>query len=213
MEFEKFLQLIPKIKNIVLPGQVSHFKMLPEFRQEALKKDKYAIKHAKHAAVLALFYPCENRETKFVLILRNSYRGVHSAQVSFPGGKPEDQDKSMRDTALREAFEEIGVPQKSVKIIKNLSQVYIPPSNFYVHPFMGVMESIPTFKKQDREVEEVIEVGLKHLLDNQLLVLSKVKASYSVEVKVPAFKFNNHIVWGATAMMLNEIKDVLKELV
>lgn len=212
MEFEQFLQLLPKIKNIALPGQVSHFKMLPEFRKAALQKQENAIKKAKYAAVLALFYPDENKQTKFVLILRNSYKGVHSAQVSFPGGKPEVYDKSMQDTALRETFEEVGVPQKSIKIIKNLSQVYIPPSNFYVHPFVGFTERIPVFKKQDREVKQLIEVELKHLLNNQSLQYVKVKSSYSINIQVPAFKFNNHIVWGATAMMLSEIKDLLKEL-
>lgn len=212
MKFEEFLKLISKINNIALPGEVSHFKMLPEFRQEALKKQENAIKKAKHAGVLALFYPDENNHTKFVLILRNTYKGVHSAQVAFPGGKPETQDASLQDTALRETFEEVGVPQQNIKIIKNLSQVYIPPSNFYVHPFIGFTVKTPIFIKQDSEVEQVIEVKLKDLLDNQSIKHEKVKASYGTDVEVPAFKLNNYVVWGATAMMLSEIKDVLKEL-
>lgn len=212
MKFENFLKSIPKIKNIQLPAEASHFKMVPPFRQELLKKQKEAIKKAKHAGVLALFYPAKNLETKFILILRKTYKGVHSAQVAFPGGKLEDQDASIQDTALRETFEEIGVPVDTVQIVKKISQVYIPPSNFYVQPFIGITKAIPSFIKQDDEVETLIEIDLEHFLDDTSLITKRVKTSYSVEVEVPAFKLNDYVVWGATAMMLSEIKDLLKQL-
>ena len=212
MRFEEFLKSVSKIKNIPLPAEASHFKMVPPFRQELLKKQEKAIKKAKHAGVLALFYPDEDMETKFVLILRKAYKGVHSAQVAFPGGKLEAQDISLQDTALRETFEEVGVPIDAVKIVRNISQVYIPPSNFYVQPFIGVTQTTPKFIKQDDEVEVLIEIDLEHFLDEQSLVSKKVKTSYSIEVEVPAFKLNDFVVWGATAMMLSEIKDLLKQL-
>tara|TARA_R110000868_G_scaffold347104_3_gene608208 strand:+ start:730 stop:1368 length:639 start_codon:yes stop_codon:yes gene_type:complete len=212
MRFEEFLKSVSKIKNIPLPAEASHFKMVPPFRQELLKKQEKAIKKAKHAGVLALFYPDEDMETKFVLILRKAYKGVHSAQVAFPGGKLETQDISLQDTALRETFEEVGVPIDAVKIVRNISQVYIPPSNFYVQPFIGVTQTTPKFIKQDDEVEVLIEIDLEHFLDEQSLVSKKVKTSYSIEVEVPAFKLNDFVVWGATAMMLSEIKDLLKQL-
>jgi len=212
MRFEEFLKSVSKIKNIPLPAEVSHFKMVPPFRQELLKKQKEAIKKAKHAGVLSLFYPDEDKETKFVLILRKTYKGVHSAQVAFPGGKLEAQDASLRDTALRETFEEVGVPVDTVQIVRSISQVYIPPSNFYVHPFIGFTQTTPQFIKQDDEVEALIEIDLEHFLDEQSLISKKVKTSYSIEVEVPAFKLNDYVVWGATAMMLSEIKDLLKQL-
>jgi 8-oxo-dGTP pyrophosphatase MutT (NUDIX family) len=212
MRFEEFLKSVSKIKNIPLPAEVSHFKMVPPFRQELLKKQKEAIKEAKHAGVLSLFYPDEDMETKFVLILRKTYKGVHSAQVAFPGGKLEAQDASLRDTALRETFEEVGVPIDTVQIVRSISQVYIPPSNFYVHPFIGFTQTTPQFIKQDDEVEALIEIDLEHFLDEQSLISKKVKTSYSIEVEVPAFKLNDYVVWGATAMMLSEIKDLLKQL-
>lgn len=212
MRFEEFLKSVSKIKNIPLPAEVSHFKMVPPFRQELLKKQKEAIKKAKHAGVLSLFYPDEDMETKFVLILRKTYKGVHSAQVAFPGGKLEAQDASLRDTALRETFEEVGVPIDTVQIVRSISQVYIPPSNFYVHPFIGFTQTTPQFIKQDDEVEALIEIYLEHFLDEQSLISKKVKTSYSIEVEVPAFKLNDYVVWGATAMMLSEIKDLLKQL-
>lgn len=212
MEFEKFLKSVSKIKNIPLPAETSHFKMVPPFRQELLKKQGNAIKQAKHAGVLALFYPNKNNQTTFILILRNTYKGVHSAQVAFPGGKLETQDASLQDTALRETFEEVGVPIDTVQIVQKISQVYIPPSNFYVQPFIGITPNTPKFIKQDKEVEALIEVDLEHFLDHKSLISKKVKTSYSVEVEVPAFKLNNYVVWGATAMMLSEIKDLLKQL-
>lgn len=212
MRFEEFLKSVSKIKNIPLPAEVSHFKMVPPFRQELLKKQKEAIKKAKHAGVLSLFYPDEDMETKFVLILRKTYKGVHSAQVAFPGGKLEAKDASLRDTALRETFEEVGVPIDTVQIVRSISQVYIPPSNFYVHPFIGFTQTTPQFIKQDDEVEALIEIDLEHFLDEQSLISKKVKTSYSIEVEVPAFKLNDYVVWGATAMMLSEIKDLLKQL-
>ena len=212
MNFDKFLKSISTIKNIPLPAEVSHLKMVPPFRRELLRQQKNAIKNAKKAGVLALFYPDKDYKTTVVLILRKTYNGVHSAQVGFPGGKLENQDKSLQDAAVRETFEEIGVPLKDIKVVKKLTQVYIPPSNFYVQPFIGISQNTPKFVKQDDEVETIIEVELQHFLDETQLVTKTVSTSYSIDVEVPAFKLNNHIVWGATAMMLSEIKDMLKQM-
>ncbi|MDP5158994.1 MAG: CoA pyrophosphatase [Flaviramulus sp.] len=213
MKFDDFLISLSKIKNIKLPAETSHFKMVPPFRQELLSLNKEAIKNAKNAGVLALFYPDVNNITTFVLILRKSYKGVHSAQIAFPGGKLETMDSSIQDTALRETFEEVGVPINTINVVKKLSQVYIPPSNFYVHPFMAYVNTTPNFIKQVDEVEAILEISLEHFLDDKTLITKKVETSYRVEVDVPAFQLNNHIVWGATAMMLSEIKDLLKQLI
>jgi 8-oxo-dGTP pyrophosphatase MutT (NUDIX family) len=178
-----------------------------------LKKQEEAIKRAKKAGVLALFYPDKNWKTHFILILRNTYNGVHSAQIGFPGGKVEEQDASLEATALRETFEEIGVPKNAMEVVRKLSEVYIPPSNFYVQPFMAITTQTPQFIKQDHEVEAIIEVPLKHFFDDANVISQKVCTSYSVEVEVPAFHLNNFVVWGATAMMLSEIKDLLKQAI
>ena len=212
MRFDDFLKLLPKVENIALPAEKSHLKMAPPFRNNLIKQREGDFKNAKSAGVLALFYPDNNYNTKLVLILRKSYKGVHSAQVGFPGGKLEKQDISIKHTALRETFEEIGVPVHAITITRKLSQVYIPPSNFQVYPFMGFTNKTPKFIKEDKEVEAILEINLKHFIDDKAVITKKVNTSYSVEVEVPAFQLNSHIVWGATAMMLSEIKDLLKEL-
>ncbi len=212
MNFDKFLTAISNIESIPLPAETAQIKMVPPFRRQLMRQQSKAKKNAKKAGVLALFYPNTNHETHFVLILRKTYKGVHSAQIAFPGGKLEEQDNSLKETALRETFEEIGVPSDQVEVLQSLTDVYIPPSNFNVQPFIGITKQIPGFIKQEDEVEDIIEIPLQHFFDDSALITKTVSTSYSVDVEVPAFKLNGHIVWGATAMMLSEIKDLLKQL-
>lgn len=211
MFFKEFLESIPKINNIPLTGESSHLKMAPPIRKALFKKQD-AIKSAKFAGVLALFYPDGAGQTKFVLILRKTYNGVHSAQIGFPGGKLEKEDKSLKHAAVRETFEEVGVPIKDVQVVRELSPVYIPPSNFYVHPFIAITEQTPEFVIGEYEVEAIVEVLLVDFMNNEVEIENKVKTSYSIEIDVPAFKLNGYVVWGATAMMLSEIKDLFKQV-
>lgn len=211
MNFDDFLISLSKVKNLPLPAQVSQLKMSPPFRLELIEMSKDKMKRANRAGVMALFYPDKRQQTKLVLILRNTYNGVHSGQIGFPGGKFQPNDVSLEKTAIRETSEEIGIPEQSIEIIKQLTEVYIPPSNFYVQPFLGIIKDTPTFNKQDDEVEEIIEVLLNHLFNEVNVINTSVETSYKVKVEVPAYKLNGHIVWGATAMMLSEIKDLLKK--
>ena len=158
MNFDQFLNAVSKIENIPLPAETSQFKMSPPFRLKLQEMQKDKIKDAKQAGVMALFYPNRNYETTLVLILRKTYKGVHSAQVGFPGGKREDADSSLKDAALRETYEEIGVPINAIEVIKKMTQVYIPPSNFFVQAYLGVTTKTPNFVKQDDEVEDNNEV-------------------------------------------------------
>lgn len=212
MNFDKFLVSLSKIKNIPLPAEASQFKMSPPFRRELVMEYKNQMKTAKRAGVLALFYPDNLLQTRLVLILRKTYKGVHSAQIGFPGGKYEIDDETLEHTAIRETYEEIGVPNHQIEVIKQLTEVYIPPSNFYVQPYIGVTTITPKFIKQDEEVEDIIEVPLAYFLDDNRVVTKTVTTSYTVKIEVPAFELKGYTVWGATAMMLSEIKDILKKI-
>lgn len=213
MLFNSFLESVVKIKHLELFGEDSHAKMSPPYRLELAEKMKKKSKAAKRAGVMALFYPNTNDETHLVLILRKTYKGVHSAQVGFPGGKYEDNDNNdLMETAIRETEEEIGVSRTHIDVLKTMSPIYIPPSNFMVHPYIGISKEYLIFTKQDEEVEEIIEVKLADFLNDNSTITTTVPTSFDEHVDVPAFKFNGHIVWGATAMMLGEIKDLLKQV-
>ena len=162
---------------------------------------------------MALLYPGEDRLARLLFILRNAYPGVHASQIGFPGGQEESKDRDLLHTALRETEEEVGVPASSIEPIKALSKVYIPPSNFEVSPFIGLCAETPEFRKQDSEVAALIEVPLTDVLDDTRRTQRRLTTSYARDIEVPAFLFEGHIVWGATAMMLNEIKSLLRRIV
>lgn len=212
MNFDIFLKSISKIKHIPLPGQESQVKMSPTYRNALMERQQELEKEARKAGVMALFYPDVEHQTKLILILRKTYSGVHSAQVGFPGGKLEMDDSSLKYAALRETFEEVGVPIKKMEVLKALTELYIPPSNFMVYPFLGITVEIPKFRKQDDEVEDLIEVVLEDFIDDRNVSSQMLMTSLGKKVEVPIFKLNGHTVWGATAMMLSEIKDLLKKV-
>ena len=211
MDFQEFLEYVPKLMTAELPAEVSHIKMAPLERIESLKNFDIGIKKPKIAAVMMLFYP-KNGITHLVLIVRNSYKGVHSAQIAFPGGKYETQDEIFENTALRETHEEVGINPNSMEIIKTFTPMYIPPSDFMVHPFLGISKEEIVFIPDPKEVANIIELPLTVFLSDTIITDTKLTTSYANDISVPAFKIEEHIVWGATAMMLSELKDVLKNV-
>lgn len=195
-----------------MPGKESHYKMEPEARRKWREKDDLKDKKAKKAAVMALFYPDAHKNTQLLLILRKTYQGVHSNQIGFPGGKVENTDKDLLHTALRETFEEVGVPEDKVTVLKELTKIYIPPSNFMVQPYLGLYKNPKPFCMQEEEVEDLVQVSLVDFLDEKNKIEQHLSTSYANDILVPAFKLNGYTVWGATAMMLNEIKDLLSKV-
>lgn len=159
---------------------------------------------------MAVFYPDNEENTRLALILRKTYKGVHSNQVGFPGGRVELDDVNIEHTALRETEEEIGIPRADIRVLKELTRLYIPPSNFWVHPFMGILEKTPVLVAQEDEVQEILQVNIDHFLDERNMVSQILSTSYAKDIEVPAFNLNGHVVWGATAMMLSELKELLK---
>ncbi|MGO3155476.1 MAG: NUDIX hydrolase [Mesonia sp.] len=213
MTFSEFKKSVSKIEKIELFGEKAHMEMSPNFRTKELRELDVVKKNPRKAAVLALFYPDKNDNTYIVLILRKTYKGVHSAQIGFPGGKVELTDKDLEETAIRETYEEVGVHPENNNILKKLTKIYIPPSNFWVYPFIGTANHTPNFVRQETEVEKIVEVKLEDFLNESSLVEKRLSTSYAKEVDVPAFLLNGHVVWGATAMMLSEVKMVLKNII
>ncbi len=208
MDFNSFLTQINQLKKSPLGGLESQFKMAPELRKNYSLKD-IENRNPRASAVLVLFYPDEENNTRVLLMLRSNYKGVHSAQISFPGGKNEKADGNLTATALRETEEEIGIDKNDINIIREITKTYIPPSNFWVHPFVGYYDKTPLFTT-NYEVEVLIEVLVSDLLDDKFISTKNLTTSYMENIDVPCFKLNSYIVWGATAMILSEIKDLLK---
>ncbi|MFH6992534.1 NUDIX hydrolase [Flavobacterium sp. FlaQc-48] len=209
MDFQDFLQYVPNLIPVALPAVSAHIKMAPKERIEALKNPDLKIENARIAAVMMLLYP-KNEQTHLVLIVRNAYNGVHSSQIAFPGGKYESTDADYKETALRETHEEVGVSPEKIKVIKGFTPMYIPPSNFLVHPFLGISNEELLFYPDIREVADIIELPLSVFLNDEIIIDATLSTSYGNNILVPAFNIQNHIVWGATAMILSELRDVLK---
>jgi 8-oxo-dGTP pyrophosphatase MutT (NUDIX family) len=213
MEFNRFKQEVPKIKNLPLPGRDSQYKMAPLQRIDALEDSLNTGVNPRKAAVMALFYPDASNETCLLFILRNTYPGVHSNQIGFPGGKQEDGDTSLEYTALRETREEVGVDSEKVTVVRAMSDLYIPPSNFMVRPYIGIYDKRKPFVPQASEVDALVEVTFGDVMNERHLTSRKMKTSYADLIDVPAFELGGYIVWGATAMMLSEIIELFKKVI
>lgn len=208
MEFEKFEARLNKNQNKPLPGPEAQYKMTPAGRPRQMP-DFDTENPPKRAAVSALFH-LKDGLAQMVLIKRPSYPGVHGGQIAFPGGGLETQDTDLLATALRETEEEIGVSPRQLQLYRKISPLYIPPSHYYVQPFLMYAKTTLKFTPQPSEVEAVLELPLSHFFEAQFCrdVSLEVRGN---RITVPAFCIGPHVIWGATAMMINEIITLLQE--
>lgn len=193
-----------------LPGEKAHIEMYP-MRISANQATK-DFKNYKDSSVLILLYEMGG-ELNFILTERQLYNGKHSGQISLPGGKFELMDADLSRTALRETEEEIGIPSSNVELIGALTKIYIPVSNFIVQPFVGIVEEIHPLRPDPREVKRVLHCPVSSLLAENNRIDAEIQISKTKTLKnVPAFKLQEKIVWGATAIILNEFKQILKRI-
>ena len=212
MDFYTFIEKLKLQLQHPLPGEDAQLLMAPSIRRK-MSSYNFEELNPKVSAVMALVYPNENLEPTMVLTLRQSYAGLHSAQISFAGGKKDDSDVNLKQTALRETHEEIGVESQEISVITELSNLYIPPSNFIVYPYLGYCNQKPTFSIDPIEVAEVIEFNAFELLKPEIkskMIIDKHPSGNNVTA--PYYLINNHKVWGATAIILSEIEAIFKQI-
>ena len=205
---EKFVYDLKESLSGELPGLSSQLKMVPEARRREIEGRRSA-GDAQKAAVLICLYPDGDGEIKLVLIRRNEYDGVHSGQISFPGGRYEEGDNNLMHTALREAHEETNIRMDEVEVLGNISPVYIPPSNFYVEVVVAWAKQKPKLKPDPSEVAEILNIPLKAFLDPGNIKQKDIPHRQFNIIDVPCFYIQGHIIWGATAMMLAEFADII----
>ena len=193
-----------EILSAKLPGEQAQLLMAPAFRGSFIHSNIPV-----PAAVLFLMYPFENR-TNLVFIKRNAYDGPHSAQVSLPGGAWEEGDRSLKHTAIRETREELGI-QDEIEILGALTELHIPVSNFLVSPFVGCTDTTPSFHPDTSEVQYVIEISIRDLLDPGNLDSEK-RFHHGQSIEAPFYRVGKEKIWGATAMMLSEFLQLASRL-
>ncbi len=212
MKFDAALIDILRLElNKPLPGEEGQYRMAPSYRPR-LSQPEILQRNPRVSGVMLLLYE-KNNLLHIVFTQRKTYEGVHSGQMSFPGGKKDERDESLIHTALRETQEEVGVEPAAIEVIGSLSQLYIPPSNFLVHPSVGFSPAIQNFVPQPQEVEKVVEIPVDFFLDSKNINLqTEIKLFNDTTVRVPAYIYNEHIIWGATAIMLSEFTFILERI-
>jgi 8-oxo-dGTP pyrophosphatase MutT (NUDIX family) len=206
---ELFIHWLKTRLTQALPGNTGHSKMEPVTRKQFLLDYKHATGPRK-SAVMVLLFERENALHTF-FIERNIYEGVHSGQISFPGGGFEQADIDLVATALRETEEEIGIKATDIQVLGCLTDLYIPPSNFDVMPVVGYLSKAPMLQIDTSEVQQVFDVAIKELLDEKNKGKGEITARDGSKVEVPCFRFQHHMVWGATSMILSEFIYIIKD--
>lgn len=194
-----------------LTGHASHVKLAPPLRRVELEKQQASPADAKKSAVMILLFH-ENEQLKVVFIRRSLYVGIHSGQIAFPGGRYEETDLNVETTAFREIDEEIGVKKEQIELLGRLSDIYVAPSNFLISVFVGYLAQKPTYLPDEREVAEVLELNFDDFLNADAITeKSFYVPSANQSFTAPCYQTPLCDVWGASAMVLSELIDLLAE--
>ncbi|PBQ34669.1 coenzyme A pyrophosphatase [Sphingobacteriaceae bacterium] len=204
-------QLVNRLKTALsetLPGIDAQYMMAPLNRQR-MNQEQLKTQNYRPSAVMIVFCENANGDLYIPLTERMTYNGAHSGQVSLPGGKFEPEDLDLMNTAIRECFEEIGV--KEIDVIGKLTPLHVPVSSFLIHPYVGICKiKDPVMVNQEREVKRLIKLAVTDLLEDSIVKEGSMQVMESLSIKTPWFEVEELKVWGATAMILSELKQILK---
>lgn len=207
--------LIAQIKLQIekgLPGESAHLAMAPFNRPLSSLALKQSDDH-RISSVAIVLYENNSKAVSLILIQRPNYEGAHSGQISFPGGKKDPTDSDTEFTARRECFEEIGLCLESRDCLGKLTDVYIPVSKFLVHPFLYFCSNPVEFKPDEREVSEILTIEVDQLTDSGSISTMNIRFPNGLNQKdIPCFIFGEKKVWGATALILNELREIINRI-
>ncbi|HOV11667.1 MAG TPA: CoA pyrophosphatase [Bacteroidales bacterium] len=206
VEFTKFL--VGRLQK-KLPGKEAHFRMVPSVRLDEFDSIP---ENARLSSVLILLFE-KNAKIHTILIQRPEYNGIHSAQISLPGGGYEEKDLSAQHTALRETQEEIGLDPATINIIGSLTDLYIPPSNYRVKPFVGYCRDISGINPDKHEVKKILTVAIEDFAGTKNVKSKKIKIQNGTTYETSYYDIMGQTVWGATAMIFSEFAELYEEFI
>ncbi|NNE28995.1 MAG: CoA pyrophosphatase [Saprospiraceae bacterium] len=189
-----------------LPGPEAQFRMAHGARVNYPEPNP----HTRDASVLLLLFPEQDEwSTLFIQRVSHNPKDKHSGQIAFPGGMKDPGDDSLRHTALREAQEEVGLASEKVNLLGELSPLFISVSNFMVHPFVGMVDHKPSWTLQEKEVAGIIETPINFFTNPKQIEHTNIRISDNLRLRnVPYFNMQGKVLWGATAMILNEFLEL-----
>jgi len=211
MNFARTIAAIGEIAQSQLPGEEAHTDLMPVNRPFSSKLRQSAEGYRQSAVAMVLYE--QDNALMSLLIQRPFYKGVHSQQIAFPGGKRDITDPTIEFTARRETMEEVAIPMDSLDLLGQLTEVYIPTSKFIVSPHVFAVDSLPELIPDTREVEEIIPFKVERLLEKDSIQHTDIKFGNGfTQKRVPYFSINERVVWGATGMILSEFRSILRQL-
>ena len=196
-------------KKSLLPGWDSQKKMAVIPINNITAKAFIAPKNAKQASVAIILFE-KDGNLSFFLTKRTSNVEHHKGQISLPGGAI-DADETAKDASLRESNEEIGIDISSLCLIGDISTLYTPVSHFNIHTYVWFADQYPKISMNQNEVKDVFEINIDELLEDEILSTTPISKA-GMNIDVPAFHFSSCTCWGATAMIISELKDILKSI-
>ncbi len=207
---QKFKYWLQNRLESSLPGENAQYKLAPLKRKEEEVFARDSNIPPRPSSVMMILYPL-NSKTHVPMIVRNEYKGVHSGQVALPGGKYENDDEDIMFTAIRETNEEINVNISRHEVIGKLSHLFVPVSNFIIHPYIAWLDQKPNFVPDQTEVQSVLEVPLKYLANPKNITSRSIETASGFKINAPGIPIENHFLWGATAMMMSEFFTLIQE--